>query len=295
MLHINAQKLALGSAQFGLYYGVANRSGKTSVAEVAKILQVAFDHGVDTIDTAVAYGDSERVLGTVGINHFKVVTKLPPCDVGPSAVANWVYKLLEESLTRLKIDSLYGLLLHRPQDLTSRQGKELADVLLELRSAGWVRKIGVSIYDPSELEPADEALPLDMVQAPANVVDRRLERSGWLSRLNAKSVEIHIRSAFLQGLLLIPRKAIPPRFDSWSWLWDEWHRRLKELNVSPASACLSYSLSLPYTSRVVVGVESAEQLRELLACETFELSHSEWSFMNHEDLELIEPSRWHGL
>ena len=295
MLQSNLQRLAIGSAQFGLCYGVANRSGQTSVAEVEEILQIALDHGIETIDTAVAYGDSERVLGMVGVNPFKIVTKLPPCDVGPAAVANWVYKLVEQSLKRLKIGSLYGLLLHRSQDLTSRSGKDLADVLMELRSVGLVKSIGVSIYNPSELEAATKMLPLDIVQAPSNLVDRRLERSGWLSRLKAKNVEVHTRSAFLQGLLLMPRNAIPSRFDRWAWLWDLWHQRLKELNISPVSACLSYSLSLSCAERVIVGVESVAQLRELIECASLEPSHGDWVFMNHEDIDLVEPSRWGGL
>ena len=289
------QKLALGSAQFGLPYGVANRTGQTPITEVEKILQVAFDHGIDAIDTAIAYGDSEKVLGTIGVNRFKVVTKLPACNVKPAAVKNWVYKLLEDSLTRLRIDLLYGLLLHNPRDLTSGPGKELADVLLELRSTGRVEKIGVSIYDPSDLEATTKALPLDIVQAPANLVDRRLERSGWLPRLKAQNIEIHVRSAFLQGLLLLPRHAIPQKFQRWSWLWDRWHANLKDLNISPVSACLSYSLSLPHVDRVVVGVERALQLRELIESASFESFHVDWSFMGHDDLELVEPSRWGRL
>ncbi len=295
MLHVAAQKLALGSAQFGSPYGVANRTGQTSTTEVEKILQVAFDHDIDTIDTAIAYGDSERILGTIGVNQFKVVTKLPVCNVKPAAVKDWVYKLLEESLTRLRIGSLYGLLLHNPRDLTSGPGKELADVLLDLRSTGRVEKIGVSIYDPLDLEVTTKGLPLDIVQAPSNLIDRRLERSGWLSRLKAQNIEVHTRSAFLQGLLLMPRHAIPPKFHRWSSLWDRWHENLKVLNVSPASACLSYSLSLPHTDRVVVGVESATQLSELIESVSFEPSNGDWSFMSQEDLELLEPSRWSGL
>ncbi len=265
------------------------------MAEVEEILQIALDHGIETIDTAVAYGDSERVLGQVGVNPFKIVTKLPPCDVDPVAVASWVYKLVEQSLTRLKIGSLYGLLLHRSQDLTSRSGKDLADVLMELRSVGLVKSIGVSIYNPCELEAATKMLPLDIVQAPSNLVDRRLERSGWLSRLKAKNIEVHTRSAFLQGLLLMPRNAIPSRFDRWAWLWDLWHQRLKELNISPVSACLSYSLSLSCAERVIVGVESVAQLRELIECASLEPSHGDWFFMNHEDIDLVEPPRWGGL
>lgn len=295
MSHINSQKLALGSAQFGLPYGVANKTGKTPEAEVEKILQIGFDHGIDTIDTAIAYGDSEKVLGTIGVNQFKVVTKLPACNVEPAEVKNWVYKLLEGSLTRLRIDSLYALLLHNPRDLTSGLGEELAGVLSNLRSTGRVEKIGVSIYDPLELEAATGAFPLNIVQAPANLVDRRLERSGWLSRLNVQNIEVHVRSPFLQGLLLMPRHAIPSRFDRWSWLWDRWHGNLKELNISPLSPCLSYSLSLPHVDRVVVGVESVLQLRELIESASFESPSNDWSFMGHDDLELVYPSRWAGL
>lgn len=91
------------------------------------------------------------------------------------------------------------------------------------------------------------------------------------------------------------RHAIPHKFHRWSWLWDQWHDNLKKLRVSPVSACLSYSLSLPHTDRVIVGVESAKQLDELIKSTSCELFYGDWSFMKCEDLELIEPSRWGSL
>lgn len=222
--------------------------GQPSVAEIEKILNLALDHGVDMIDTAIAYGDSERILGKVGINPFKVVTKLPPCNVRPIEVKNWAYRLVQESLARLKVDSLDGILLHRSQDLLSGLGIELVDVLTKLRIDGLVKKIGISVYDPSELEAMIGEFALDIVQAPSNLVDRRFERSGWLSRLKTWNIQVHTRSTFLQGLLLMSRHAIPHKFHRWSWLWDQWHDNLKKLRVSQ----LAHAFLIPCPCHILI-------------------------------------------
>ena len=288
-------KLALGTVQFGLDYGIANQSGQMGDVEADKIIKLAYQNDISTLDTAIAYGESEKRLGELGISDFDIVTKLPPIPGGMSDIKAWINDQLQSSLARLGKERIKGLLLHRSHDLLGHLGSELIAVLNDIKKQGLVSQIGVSIYDPEELEKVSNVIKIDLVQAPLNVIDRRLERSGWLARLKREGVEVHTRSVFLQGLLLMERHSIPDKFDRWSNIWNRWHAKLQETGCSPYAACLSYPISLPEVDQVVVGVDSAEQLQMLLKSENCDGEASDWSFMNASDPMLINPSKWSEL
>ncbi len=287
-------KLALGTVQFGLPYGIFNHSGQVSRDEVGKILGFARESGIDTLDTAIAYGDSEACLGAVGTHGFKVVTKLPALPDGVANVGTWVNDQIQNSLQRIKVDSVYGLLLHRSEQLVGESGWEIINMLERLKSAGIVQKIGVSIYAPSELDAVMQACSIDLVQAPFNLIDRRLLTSGWLQKLHDQGVEVHARSAFLQGLLLMKRESIPEKFNHWSHLFDSWHKWLQENSFTSIEACLAFLASHSFIDRTVVGVESHIQLRELLRAAP-EQTPLQLPDLHCEDERLINPSNWNFL
>lgn len=284
-------RLALGTVQFGLSYGVANQLGQVSRASAKAMLELAAGQGVDTLDTAIAYGESEACLGEAGIGGFKVVSKLPALPVGCTAVDAWVQEQLCLSLARLGTGSLYGLLLHRPEQLLEGGGAALYQALQRLKETGQVQKIGVSIYDPRQLDVLVPRYKFDLVQAPLSLVDRRLQASGWLQRLKEEGVEVHTRSAFLQGLLLMPRPAIPARFAPWAALWDRWHTWLAGHELPAVQACLAYPLSLPGVDRVVVGADSVGQLSEVLQAAAAGGSH-DFPDLQCDAEDLINPARW---
>lgn len=288
-------KIALGGAQFGLAYGIANQHGQVSRQIVHDVVTMAKASGVDTIDTAIAYGDSETSLGELGVNDFKVVTKLPALPDNIVDVQAWVYQQMAGSLARLGLQNIYGLLLHRAEQLSGNRGAELAKALQALKQDGFVEKIGLSIYEPEQLAFITQTYNIDLVQAPLNLLDRRLVTSGWLQRLHDSGVEVHARSVFLQGLLLMPRILVPPKFERWGALWDNWHSWLNARDISATRACLQYVLSLPQVSRVVVGVDSAEQFRDILLNSSDAASLSEFPEISCADEDLINPSNWNSL
>ena len=285
-------RLALGTVQFGLVYGIANQSGQVKLADAAEILAAARAGGLDTLDTAIAYGDSEACLGAVGVTGWRVVSKLPTLPEDCADVSGWVTKQLEGSLRRLDVDRLYGLLLHNPRQLLGPTGIELAEALRKARDNGQVERIGVSIYSPYDLAAIYSVLQPDLVQAPLNLVDRRLVDSGWLSRLADDGVEVHTRSCFLQGLLLMPK--VPARFAPWQLLWTRWQQWLASQPGQAATACLAYPLSHPEVARVVVGVDSFAQLTELLAAEKTSVA-DDLPDLRSDDEQLIYPSKWNSL
>jgi aryl-alcohol dehydrogenase-like predicted oxidoreductase len=287
-------RLCLGTAQFGLRYGIANKTGQVEFAEVGDILRIARSSGIDMLDTAIAYGSSEQTLGAIGIRDWKVITKLPPFDRLSFSAADagaWVRTHFQASLERLQLPRLQGLLLHRPADLLEEHGPAIYAALRALKDAGLLDRIGISIYDPAEIAPLLSRFEIDLLQAPFNVIDRRLESSGWLARLHARGIEVHTRSAFLQGLLLMPSSERPIRFERWIALWNLWSEWLKTAQVDPVAACLRFVLARPQIARVVLGVDNAAHLRQLISASDASVPTVPPDLAS-EDLDLIEPSRW---
>lgn len=284
-------KLAIGTAQFGMRYGISNLSGKVSQEGGKAILKYAASAGVDTIDTAMAYGDSEQVLGNIGVDGFNVVTKLPEIPEHIADVEGWVITAVKDSVSRLGVESLYGLLLHRPSQLFEPKGVKILSALRLLKKLGIVKNLGVSVSAPSEFDALFDIYDFDVVQCPFNLVDRRLINSGWLEKLSTAGVEIHIRSSFLQGLLLMPRNSIPSNFKAWNILWDDWDRWLLANKTSPLDACISYVLSFSEITRVVVGVETQSQLVEIIRAASG-TSINSYLDISSDDTDLINPANW---
>lgn len=288
------ERLALGTVQFGLDYGVANAAGRVRLEEVKSILREAAAHGVDTLDTAIAYGESEQVLGQAGLAGWNVITKLPALPDACGDVAAWVGAQIQGSLDRLGVNQLHGLLLHRPDQLLGLRGPALREALQDLKARGLARGIGVSIYGPDELDRLAGALHFDLVQAPLNLLDRRLQTSGWARRLREQGTELHVRSAFLQGLLLMAPDHRPSKFARWSGVWAEWSRWLDETGLTPLQACLGYVMGVDGVDKVVVGVDSLRHLQQILAASDARLP-SLPCWPQALDADLINPARWSQL
>lgn len=283
--------LALGTVQFGLPYGIANKSGKVDLDEARAMLQIARTRGIDTLDTAISYGESEAVLGQVGVKDFRIVTKLPARPDACENVCDWMGQRLAESLHRLGVDSIYALLLHRSAELLGGDADDVYRALQRFKQSGLVQKIGVSIYDPAELDAVIPRFSLDLVQAPFNLIDRRLQTSGWLLRLTQSRIEIHTRSVFLQGLLLMSRSEIPSKFDSWAELWNQWHDWLDNRSVSSVQACLAFPLLFSEIDRIVVGADSVVQLEQIIEAASCAVD-DRLPDLDCNDENLINPSRW---
>jgi len=286
-----ASRLALGTVQFGLPYGIANQSGQVGRDEATAILDTAWEAGIDTLDTAIAYGNSEQVLGEIGVTGWRIISKLPPLPHGCQDIAGWVEGIVEASLQRLKVPSIHALLLHHSADLQGRHGPAIFKALEGLRQAGNVGQIGVSIYQPEELDLTNADFNFDLVQAPLNVLDRQLIASGLLARLIDAGTNVHIRSIFLQGLLLLEQSARPSKFDRWQPLWQQWQQWLDGHGLTPLQACVGFALSHKDIERIVVGVDNARQLKEIVAGPTLSPDVIAKAPVCH-DLDLITPSHW---
>lgn len=288
-------KLALGTAQFGLDYGISNNTGRVNDNHIKKILLLAKKENIDVIDTAISYGNCEQAIGKTGITDFKFITKLPDIPKNCSNIDKWIEENVNSSITKLGINNFEGILIHNTNNLLSEKRNELIKSLKKIKTIGLVKKIGISIYDPKEYEKLIKIMRFDIVQAPLNIIDRRLVASGLLSKLYSEGVEIHVRSVFLQGLLLMKRDLIPSYFDSWVNIWDRWKLELTKNDINPIELCLSYPRSLPEIDKIIVGVENAMQLNEIIKKSKIKINNFDTSFMISNDLKLINPYNWRKL
>jgi aryl-alcohol dehydrogenase-like predicted oxidoreductase len=284
-------KIALGTAQFGLPYGISNVNGQVERTEIDKILDFARSAGISMLDTAIAYGNSEENIGATDSVGFEIVTKLPPLTGTETSVTKWVRIQTENSLAKLKRKSIYGLLLHNPVDLLGVHGDELSESLALLKQDGLVEKVGISIYAPTELDSLISRYMPDIVQAPLNIFDRLLETSGWLSRLSEMNVEVHVRSVFLQGLLIERPNQRPANFEKWNQEFAKFDSWTDSQQLSPLSACLGHVLSYPEITKVIVGVTSMNELAEIVAATAGDSQRAPDNLQS-SDLELIQPINW---
>jgi aryl-alcohol dehydrogenase-like predicted oxidoreductase len=203
-------RLALGTAQLGARYGIANATGQPSLDEATEIVSAAWCHGVRFFDTAQGYGESERVLGEAFQRldiaaEARVISKLSPTLDGADAEA--VLESLRASITRLGVPRLWGLLLHREQHL-DHWATVWNDLFERIKREGLTLHVGVSVYSPERALQALQIPGLDILQVPANLFDRRMRRAQVFAKAAATSATVFIRSIYLQGIALFsPQQA----------------------------------------------------------------------------------------
>lgn len=291
-------RLALGTVQFGLPYGLLRPATRVADGEVAAILGRAWEAGIDLLDTAAAYGDAERVIGAMRSPHerFSIVSKTLPLNLPriEGKDVDRVVARVRESLSLMRADCLDGLLVHSADDLLVPGGEDLLAALQDLKREGIVRRLGVSLYEPDTLR-ALLHLPLDLVQLPCNIFDQRFEHAGLVDELAARGIEVHARSVYLQGLLLKDASHIPQHLASASESVARLHAAAAAAGLSPAAAALAYVVNLAGVSRVIIGIDSLAMLETNLAAYADAVAFDrEMNFpaLRVVATEIIDPRRW---
>ena len=286
-------KLGLGTVQFGTDYGLNSLDGQVRPQEVKKILNYARSKQIVLLDTAPAYGNSEEILGGINNSEFQVVTKTRHFDT--LKITNDEVSLLNQdfnnSLKKLNQIKIYGLLIHNADDLLKPGGEKILDLLQKFKQTNKLMKVGVSVYDHIKLHSILDNFDIDMVQLPFNIIDRRMLDSGMLASLYKKGIEVHARSVFLQGLLLMSAKLMPSKFNRWNNLWKLWHEWLHDNRISPVEASVRYAISFSEISKVLVGVDSVNQLKEIYKASSGTLPKIP-DELQTTDADLLNPSNW---
>ncbi len=256
-------EIAIGSAQFGMPYGVANRDGPPNDAEIAGILHTAERAGMRYIDTAAAYGRSEEALGahSAALGSFRVVTKIRPIGDDESLLES-AQDSVRRSFERLGSSSIYGLLAHRSSNLLCDGGDAVWAHMEQLRADGSVHRIGATVYEPEEAVALMERYPISLIQVPAGILDQRFTNSGLIAEMRRRDIEIHIRSVFLQGLVFFNDDNLPRRFDPIRDHLAAARQRAKEHGVALHELALWWARERSGGDVVVLGVERSSQVEQ---------------------------------
>ncbi len=289
--------IGLGTVQFGLDYGVSNTRGRTSSGEVERILQFAQSENITVLDTAAQYGASEEVLGScIGkFQQFDIVTKTPAFKKPKMSLedAKHLQNVFADSLRKLGQEKVYGLLVHHADDLLVEGGQYLMDAMLELKALGLVSKIGASVYDGKQIDQILEQFEIDLIQVPINVFDQRLIANGKLAQLKAKGIEIHARSVFLQGLLLMPLERVDTYFEPLKQNIHHYQQYLAAHHLSLLQGALAFVSSCEEIDQVILGVCSLEELREILgALRSLPQDALDFSGFFCQNEQMINPALW---
>lgn len=259
-------ELCLGTVQFGMKYGINNQIGRQPARDESfEMLNYAVDHGIDTIDTAAAYGEAEEIIGSYlrgcGKKHkLKVISKLRPNVIeGRKPAEKIVTEECKNSLHRLSVEQLDGYLLHTPEYIYQ---EEVLAALVGLKKEGYVKNIGVSIYDLKEGCAAIDTGVVDYIQLPYSILDQRGIKEGFISEAKSAGIKIFTRSAFLQGLFMMEPGSVPKHIQKAVPYLEKIERILEQYEADKISAILQFVKQEKQIDYLVFGVEKIEQLEE---------------------------------
>jgi len=282
--------LGLGSAQFGCDYGISNTRGRVSEDGVRQILNLAADCKITHIDAAYYHGDVERILGRCWPfpSPFKPQVRTLRLEKG----LDWLEARLRRSVDHMGLARIHAALVDSAEDLTGAEGDALWARLEKLKAEGLVSRIGISAtYDDQPLLLAKRFKP-DIMQVPASILDQRLVRDGTIAQLAALGVEVQVRSVFLQGLLFLPREALPANLAPVGPHLSRVRRIMAECAADPLHAALSYALNLEGVSTAIVGVTSAAELRAIVAASERKAPRIAYEMMALDDEIALDPGQW---
>lgn len=282
-------KLAIGTAQFGMPYGIANKGGQVQQDEISAILNLAWEKGIDTLDTAKAYCASERSIGNYlnkcPGNSWIIITKISDCE---KSVAEQV----KDSSEKLTIKPS-AVLAHSAELFID---DKFQNELIEVRENQMITKAGVSLYSEEEINLVLESTyKPDIIQLPLNILDTRLYRRNILTELYNRDIVIHARSVFLQGLFYLSQDQLKIRFNDVVLSI----KRLKSIAVKNGLTLSELSLlwlvSLKEISKVVIGVDNLDQLKTHLITLKKKVDPSvvdEALSIHYENETILNPSLW---
>ena len=284
-------KIIIGTAQFGLDYGIANSLGKMKTGEIKKIIKYARTNNIKDIDTAHAYGDSEKRLGNVGIKNFNVIVKLPATN--PTyPYEQWVKKSINSSFKKLKINKADTVLVHNAKFLLDpKMGKKIYEELKRFKNKNIINNIGVLIYSISDLKNIIKKFSMDVVLISLNIFDQRILDKKIINTLKRRNVKIYTRSTFLQGLLLIPKNRIPIKFNRWKKKFDMWFKELEKNKVSSYDACLDFVLKNKDVDKTLIGIDNFKQFKQIFKDKP-KININYKKFNSNKINKLINPAKW---
>lgn len=280
----------LGTAQFGLDYGINNNYGQVSLEEVNKILTLANKFGINILDTAFSYGDAMDRIGNFHKSSnfcFKINTKfILDSDISVS-------NQLKNSIERLGVSKIDTYFFHSYSDFINNPN--IVNELIEIRNSGHFNKIGVSIYENDEMERCIYDEHIDVIQLPFNLLDNNNQRGNLILLAKKYKKEVHVRSVFLQGLFFLDVKHLPLKLIPLTPYILELQRIAKLVGINISDLALAYVKNQKGIDSIIIGVDSANQLEKNFFSSNYELDENIKDLINKilvKETELLNPRNW---
>jgi len=282
-------KLVLGSAQFGMNYGIL-KNRKINFHELKKIKNLCLKSNIRFIDTASGYGDSENVIAKSKLNYLNIITKIKLPKNKNLNLERWVSKEIVKSLKKLKINKVYAVLIHNYKDLLGSRGKNYLFFLRQLKKKKIINKLGLSIYSTNEIKKIWKFWKPDIIQVPFNVIDNQILNSKWLVILKKFKIKIFARSIFLQGILVNrhdnlkfkkKHKDVLNRFKNWC----------SKNGISNIKGCLHFVKQYKKIDYLIVGFNNYTHLKEIIDCYK-EKQFKVPKIFSLNDPKLIDARKW---
>lgn len=278
----------LGTANLGAAYGITNQEIYSE--ELSRsVVKHALSRGISSFDTAPAYGNAEALIGesVKPTDNHEIVTKIPFRDF---YTHEFVLGCLQQSLGKLKRTEIYGLMFHDPEIYKKNEVQEISKRLID---SGKVKNIGFSAYSLDALLEAKEHNPSwTIFQLPENILDRRLIRSSELAELAKAKNIFYVRSIFLQGLLITKQRKIPEKFQKYKDIFNGLHLAAERMGGNSLDLCISYALSISWSSGIIIAAASPAQLDEIL---DFRFLRTDFDDLDALPEHILDPRQWSDL
>lgn len=259
---MNLNKIVIGTANFGNQYSIKGIK-KLETKEIEKILNFAYKKKIRNIDTAPVYGNSESILGKIGLKDWRVSTKIQ-LKKNCKNHHDFILSSVSKSLNNLKIDKLENLLVHSTLGEFNKKEKiRIIETLKKLKKNKIIKNFGCSIYSPKELYDSTKSNDIDIIQAPLNIFDRRFVDKKVEKYLRKKNIKLQVRSIFLRGLLLHDYNTLPRKFNYWKDNFKKYQMYLKKNRLSKTLGALSILNKVDFTS-VVIGFDKYQELKDVV-------------------------------
>lgn len=287
-------KLILGTVQFGLHYGINNTIGKLREDQVFELLETAYELGIRTLDTAETYGNAHNIISNFHNQHeikYKIITKYSSSNIEYPADLT---SRIKAHCLNFNVDYLEGYMFHSFKDFKSNICRD-SKVLDKIKDSGLVNKLGVSVYSNAEIEELLNYKNIDLIQLPFNLFDNAHQRKETLEKARNKNIEIHTRSAFLQGLFFKDVSTLNDELLTFKPPLEDLSLLSKNSNIAMVDLAINYPLSKSYINKVLIGVDSVQQLKiNIKATENkFDKSiYEKIDCIQIKNSELLNPSNW---
>ncbi len=278
-------KVILGVTQFGLNYGILNQHNSNKKKKLKQILNFSKKKGINSIYSSKYYGNANKFLATENLNYFKLYIKFKSQDL----LKKNFLEDFEKMKKKLKKNNLI-LMLDRFENLKKRERLKIYNILLDLKKDKKINKFGYSIYSFKNLKKICHEFKPNILQCPYNVIDRRLEEKKLLQFLKINKIEIHVRSIFLQGLLILHYSKHPRKFLNWKKIFKKFDDQIQHYKISNLDWCLNFIEKNKYINKILLGVDNIDQLREI--CSFKNNGKIKFPKMYVKDEKLINPSKW---